>query len=180
MLNPHAISDDILALARSGNRDAWAAILRQHGPLVYALCKRLTPDADDCYQEVWEKVFGAIARFDPDGPASLSTWIATITHRHLIDRHRRRAVRGVVVPLHEITDEDAGPYEKVSEGERRRRLEQALARLTDEHRRVVVLHHVHDVPLETVATGEGVALGTIKSRLHRARAQLSAILSEPR
>src|SRR5690606_22014330 len=69
-----------------------ADLVAAHGPAVYALCRRLTPDPDDCYQEIWEKVFRALPRFDPGGAASVRTWILTIAHRHLVDRHRRRLV----------------------------------------------------------------------------------------
>jgi RNA polymerase sigma-70 factor, ECF subfamily len=176
--HPARVPDTTIERAIAGDRDARADLVLRYGPLVYSICRRLAPDPDDCYQEIWEKVFGAIGRFDPGGPATLSTWIATIAQRHLIDRHRRKKVRGIVLPLHEITDETAGPYQLASESERRVRLEKALGKLTEEHRRVVILHHVHEVPLEDVATGEGVALGTIKSRLHRARAHLASFLAE--
>jgi RNA polymerase sigma-70 factor (ECF subfamily) len=172
------IERDVLTRARSGDRDGLARILEAHGGAVYALCRRLAPDPEDCYQEIWEKVFGALPRFEPDGGASLSTWILTIAHRHLVDRHRRRRVRGVVVPFEDARDERAGPHEHVCDAQRRVRLERALGRLSDEHRRVVVLHHIHDLPLEAIAEGEGIAVGTVKSRLHRARAELAHLLGE--
>ena len=171
-------TDDTLSRAQRGDRDELARILETHGPAVYGVCRRLSPDPDDCYQEVWEKVFAALARFDPNGPAALSTWILTIAHRHLVDRHRRRQVRGVVVPLQDVTDESPDPYVHASDAQRRRRLEHALSQLSDEHRRVVVLHHVQGMSLEALAEGERVALGTVKSRLHRARAALLALLGE--
>jgi RNA polymerase sigma-70 factor (ECF subfamily) len=170
--------DDPLARAQRGDRDEQARILETHGPAVYGVCRRLAPDPDDCYQEIWEKVFAALARFDANGPAALSTWILTIAHRHLVDRHRRRRVRGVVVSLPDVTDEGPDPYARVSDEQRRRRLEHALSQLTDEHRRVVVLHHIHDLPLEAIAAVERVAVGTVKSRLHRARAELARHLEE--
>jgi RNA polymerase sigma factor (sigma-70 family) len=178
MAQPAPATDDLLALARAGDRDSWARLLQLHGPAVYSVCRRLAPDPDDCYQEVWEKVFAAIARFDPSGPASLSTWILTIAHRHLVDRHRRRSVRGIVVQLTDLRDERGGPDEVVSRKEPRAQLERALERLSDEHRRVVVLHHIHDLPLDAIAAAEGVAVGTVKSRLHRARAELARHLGE--
>src|SRR5262245_52043687 len=77
-------------------------LVSAYGPMVWSLCRRLGPDPEDAYQEVWEKVFGAVDRFDPAGPATLRTWIATVTHRHLVDRHRRRQVRGEVVELGDV------------------------------------------------------------------------------
>ncbi len=155
-------------------------VVAAHGPRVYAMCARLAADPEDCYQEIWEKVLGALDRFDPAGTASIATWIATIARRHLIDRHRRRQVRGVVVPLTGLASAEPAPEEALSRRQREIRVETALQALPDAHRRVVVLHHIHGVPLEQLAADEGVPLGTIKSRLHRGRARLADLLGEDR
>lgn len=151
-----------------------------HGPLVWGLCRRLCPEPEDAYQEVWARVFAGLPRFDPAGPATLRTWIATITHRHLVDRHRRRSARGEVVELGDLAAHTAvglGDEDRIDARRTAERLEQALSRLPEGHRRVVVLHHLEEVPLGDIASIEGVALGTIKSRLHRARARLLELLS---
>jgi RNA polymerase sigma-70 factor (ECF subfamily) len=167
-------SDPLVARAVGGDPEARAELVRVYGPLVYGLCRRLCPEADDAYQEVWEKVFGAVVRFDPEGPASVRTWIATITHRHLVDRHRRRTVRGEVV---ELGDRVAPEGEEPIDARRRlERLDAALQRLPEGHRRVVVMHHLEDTSLEQIAETEGIAVGTVKSRLHRARARLLELL----
>ncbi|MEQ1506643.1 MAG: sigma-70 family RNA polymerase sigma factor [Myxococcota bacterium] len=163
--------------AAGGDVDARAALVTRHGPLVWSLCRRLCPEPEDAYQEVWARVFAGLPRFDPDGAASLRTWIATITHRHLVDRHRRRAVRGEVVELGDLPA--PATDEPIDAARRLERLEQALTRLPDGHRRVVVMHHLHELPLESIAATEGVALGTVKSRLHRARARLLELLGGP-
>lgn len=152
------------------------ALVALHGPFVWGLCRRLCPEPEDAYQETWEKVFAAIHRFDPAGPASLRTWIGTIAHRHLVDRHRRRRVRGEVVELGDIPvgADDEGPDVR----RRAARLEAALQRLPEAHRRVVVLHHLEGHDLERIAEGEAIAVGTVKSRLHRARARLLELLEE--
>lgn len=157
-----------------------ADLVAAHGPAVYALCRRLTPDPDDCYQEIREKVFRALPRFDPEGEATVRTWILTIAHRHLVDRYRRRRIRGQVLPLgeHTATDPDASDVAQAREG--LLRLERALERLPMDQRRIVVLHHVHGLPLEAVAAEEGVPLGTVKSRLHRARARLATWIGRDR
>jgi RNA polymerase sigma-70 factor, ECF subfamily len=148
-------------------------LVARHGPLVWALCRRLDPRPEDAYQEVWEKLLRNVGRFDPAGPASMKTWLTTVTHRHLIDRHRRRATRGEVVP---IEGAPPSPGHGAADLDRLRgvqRLEAAVAELPEPHRRVVILHHVHELPLDEIAAVEGVAIGTIKSRLHRARARLA-------
>ncbi len=157
-----------------------AAVLARHGPAVWSLCRRLGPDPEDAYQEIWEKVFRALPEFDPDGSATLRTWILTIAHRHLVDRARRRKVRGVVVELPDLPDSTRGVEESLAVAQRLAHLDDALGRLPESARRVVVLHHLHDRPLEEIALSEGVAVGTVKSRLHRARAQLVSWLGGDR
>jgi RNA polymerase sigma-70 factor (ECF subfamily) len=167
--------DPVLTAAAAGGESARRTLLDRHGGLVWGLCRRFSPDAEDDYQEVWEKVFRALGRFDPNGPATLSTWIATIAHRHLVDRHRRRKVRGEVVPLGDIPAHD-GVDERIDGQRRAERLEAALARLPVDMRTVIVMHHLNGVPLEDIAAAEGVAVGTVKSRLHRGRARLLELL----
>lgn len=171
--------DPIVRRAAEGDRKAWRVLLDRHGPMVWAICRRLSPDAEDAYQEIWEKVFGAIGGFDPAGPAPLGAYIATIAHRHLVDRHRRRVVRGEVLPLGDIpTASDA--EERLDGARSHERLELALQRLPSEQRRVVVMHHLHGRPLDEIAVAEGVAVGTVKSRLHRGRAKLCELLGGER
>lgn len=138
--------------------------LAEHGALVWSLCRRLADEPEDAYQESWERVLRALPGWDPGGPAKLSTWIATITHRVIVDRLRRRRTRGeqlepdgLIAPARPETGLD---------------LERALMALPAPWRRVVVLHHVAGLSLQEIAETEGVAVGTIKSRLHRARGAL--------
>ena len=117
---------------------------------------------------------------DPHGRASLATWIRTITHRLLVDLHRRHKVRGHVVPMTDLVSEQLPADEVVARGERLARLERALAALPVAQRRVVVLHHLYGTALDEIAAAEGVAVGTVKSRLHRGRARLAQLLGGPR
>lgn len=175
MIQPLTMPDPILRRAAEGDRDAVAVLLQRHGPLVWSLCRRLAPDPEDCYQEVWEKVIRALPTFDPRGTATLSTWIATITHRHLVDRYRRRVVRGEVLPLGDLPSA-SDPEGGLDEKRRVARLDSALQRLPADQRRVIVMHHLEDLPLEQIAADEDVAVGTVKSRLHRGRARLLELL----
>jgi RNA polymerase sigma-70 factor (ECF subfamily) len=140
------------------------ATVARWSALVWALCRRLDPSPEDAYQEAWEKVLRALSGFDTAGPAQLSTWITRITHRHLVDRHRRRRTRGE--PTDDDVDAIGAPAAVTSD------LEEALAALPEPHRRVVVLHHLYDLSIEEIAASEGVPEGTVKSRLHRARNRL--------
>lgn len=171
---PSPAPDRLVRAAAAGDESARAALVATHGPRLWSVCRRAADHAEDAYQEVWTRVFAALAAFDPGGPATLGTWIVTVAHRYLVDQHRRRAVRGEQVPADdlpgEVVDFDAAA--------RHRHLERALRRLPEDQRRVVVLHHVEDQPLDAIALVEGVPLGTVKSRLHRARARLLAELAD--
>ncbi len=152
-----------------------SANVERFGPMVWALCRRLDPQPDDAYQEVWEKALRA--HFDPEGSASYSTWLTTITHRHLVDRHRRRQVRANVTDTDELVDLAPLAPDALTLHATSTRLEAALSALPEPHRRVVVLHHLHEIPLDEIAAAEGVPVGTIKSRLHRARTALAQGMS---
>lgn len=166
----------VITRAQRGDKAAWETLLERYGPLVYGLCVRMCTDADDAYQTVWERVFANLHRFDPAGRGSLRSWLATITHRHLVDRHRRSRVRGEVVPLSQLPPVAPDADERIARRQRQARLEAALQRLPEAQRRVVVLHHLEGVALEAIAVTEGVALGTVKSRLYRGRARLAELL----
>lgn len=177
-MQPSPLPDPTVAAASKGDLRARNALVDAHGPRVFAMCGRLAADPEDCYQEIWEKVLGALDRFDPGGPASIGTWIATIARRHLIDRHRRRRVRGEVVSIAGLPAVDPAADEALARHQRQARVEAAIQHLPDAHRRVVVLHHLHGIPLEELALDEGVPVGTLKSRLHRGRARLAELLGD--
>ncbi|MEZ4318471.1 MAG: sigma-70 family RNA polymerase sigma factor [Myxococcota bacterium] len=157
-----------------------AALLRTYGPGVWALCTRLAEHPEDAYQDVWARIFAAIDRFDPAGPASLKTWLHTLVHRRLIDLHRRRTTRGDVIPLPDLASEGPDPERALVRSRRKRALDRALQHLPEDQRRIVLLHHIAGHPLEAIAEMEGIAVGTVKSRLHRGRAKLAELLEEER
>ena len=172
---------ELIAAARRGEAAAWRTLVAQHGPTIYALCRRLDADPDDAYQEIWEKISRNLRRFEVRGAAQpgLGAWARTLARRHLIDRHRRRSARGEVIaqltPPEPVSDDGAAEA-IVARRERAAKLEAALQRLPPAQRRAVVLHHVEGMALDDIASAEEAAVGTIKSRLHRARARLAGML----
>lgn len=157
------------------HRPSREAVLAEHGPRVWSLCRRLSSEPRDDYQAIWEKVLRALPEADASRP--LGPWIGTIARRHLIDRHRRAQVRGDVVELADHARTAPRAPGAMDDHARQRALDRALSRLPSAQRRAVVLHHLQGVSLETLAQDEGVAVGTIKSRLHRGRARLAQLLS---
>lgn len=165
---------------RRGDRGAQDLFLRRYAPVMHAFVRRAGPggDADDLTQELLEKLLGVVAQFSPDGPAILTTWVFTVAHRWLLDEKKRRHLQ--LAPLDEglqVPDGGLGPEAAVLGHQLDAALEVALSRLPEAQRRVFVLTQVHGQPLEAVAQVEGVPLGTLKSRLHRARAALAVSLA---
>ena len=117
--------------------------------------------------------------------AEFSTWLYRLTRNVCIDFLRAQK-RRQTVPLHLNDDEGEtelplpdtaeGPEERAVAGERRRALLQAMQALSPEHREILTLRVIEDLPYEQIAQILGVRTGTVKSRLARARISLKNIL----
>lgn len=165
--------------AQAGDRRAQEEFLTRYVHGLHAFVRRsgAPGDPDDLTQELLGKLLQVLPRFTPGGPATLSTWVFTIAHHWLLDEKKRRHLS--LAPLDDglaVADATPGPQAAAEAKQLSVALEQAIETLPEAQRRVFVLAHVHEQPLEAVADVEGVPLGTIKSRLHRARAALVAAL----
>jgi RNA polymerase sigma-70 factor (ECF subfamily) len=165
--------------ARRGDRAAQEIFLRRYVRPLHAFLRRsgLSHEADDATQELLAKLIRVLPQFDPNGTASLTTWVFTVAHRWLIDEKRKRHLS--VAPLDEalqVADAQPRPDEQLASRQLRSELERAVSQLPEAQRRVFVLFNVHQHPLEQIAEVERVPMGTLKSRLHRARAALASAL----
>ena len=161
---------ETLARARAGDPRAFRALYEHHADAVYAFLRRMLPHAaaaEDALQDAFLRVLRALPGFDPRGPARLSTWIFTIARRVALTALERRA------------PEVAPPPVTAPEPELRLALEAAVAALPEVLRSTFVLRQGCEFSYEEVAAVEGIDVGTVKSRLHRARAALQAALAEP-
>jgi RNA polymerase sigma-70 factor, ECF subfamily len=154
--------------ACAGDVRAFERLYREHVGRVYGLCLRMTRDpamAEDCTQETFINAWKALARFETR--SSLATWL------HRIAINAALAKRRKVMPVVELTVEDDGdvvesdwtletPLE-VNE------IEAAIERLPDGARDVLVLHAIYGYSHMEAAEMLGVAEGTCKAQLHRAR-----------
>lgn len=169
-----------LRRASRGEREAATAFVRRYERLVFATVGRVlgpgSADVGDAAQETFLRAFGALGTFDPDGVARVSTWLSTIAVRVALDATRRRRR---VVSLDEAraaVDGSPPPDVALDEARQRARLAAAMARLGPDQRAAMVLRIEHDLPLSEIARILEVQVGTVKSRLSRARAELSAAL----
>jgi len=137
-------------------------------------------DADDIAQEALIKAFRAFPNFD--GRASLSTWLYTVARSASIDWYRSRLGQASQRenPLPSVHPApQPGQDEACSQQQDRQRLWQAIQRLDERQRIPLVLFEVEGLSYDEIAAIEGVPIGTIRSRLSRARQELRELLSEP-
>ncbi|HET8679493.1 MAG TPA: sigma-70 family RNA polymerase sigma factor [bacterium] len=162
----------------------YEALVAQYGRHVYAIAYRMAgneADAKDLAQEAFVRVWRALRRIDPG--AALEGWLYRIVSNLYIDLVRRRPkvrMQSLDEPIAtgegEMARERADPAidveRTVVEATVDRRIQQALQALPPDLRMVVVLADVEGYAYEEIATMLGVPLGTVKSRLHRARRAL--------
>jgi len=176
-----ALGDDgLVERARRGDVDAFEQLYRLHAGRVYALCLRLAADpvvARELTQDTFVKAWEALPRFRAD--ASLTTWLHRIAVNALLERRRGEKRRSARVSLSE--DEDAA--EKIvgvvaaPDVATAIDLERAVGALPPGVRRAFVLHDVEGYTHEEIAAMTGLAAGTLRAQLHRARQLLMRALS---
>lgn len=178
---PQELSAQVILRAQRGDRAAQRDVLIRYSGVFRGLVRRVLPgssaDVDELTQSALCQLLVALPKFDPNGTAKLTTWAFSVAHHFLIDVSRKRHLR--VVPLEaaaEVVDAQPAPFEATWRAEIRSELEAAIETLPIDQRRVFVLVHIHEQPLEAVAEAEGVPVGTVKSRLFRARAKLAVEL----
>ena len=174
---------ELVARARSGDRAAFAALVRAHQDEVYTLARRLVGDphlASDVAQETLIRAWRSIAKFR--GDAKFSTWLYRITVNTAWTQ-KKKAGRHRTSALDEYSDlaapEDVAHPEFAGEIlELRGRLRLALDRLPDAQREVVVLKDIYGWTHGEIADVMQISVTAAKVRLHRARARLARDLEE--
>jgi RNA polymerase sigma-70 factor, ECF subfamily len=175
----------------SGDESAFAELVAEHQRMVVQLAFNLLGDRDealDLSQDVFISVFRTIGQFR--GQSALRTWIYRIAvnqarNRHRFWRRRRRADQ-ISLDAHVEAHGDfqcgaeVGPDRILAQKELAARLQDALDALPFDQRTAVVLREIDGLSYEEIAFSLGVAVGTVKSRLTRARQTLRADLQEAR
>ncbi|ADU99934.1 sigma-70 family RNA polymerase sigma factor [Alicycliphilus denitrificans] len=168
---------DRIARARRGEIAAFSELVAHYQDRIYRFLVRMTrsqEDARELTQETFLSAYEALPRWRPD--ARLSTWLFRIARNQAVDRLRRaQRVEFVALDeaLHEQVPADTPTPEAALQARQRiAALERALARLPVEHREILLLRDIEDMPYEDIAEVLGISLGTVKSRIARARAGL--------
>lgn len=166
-----------LAAAQRGERAARGAFIAMYERRVTALVSRLLvgrPElVEDAVQDAFLKLLTELHRFDPTGPARLSTWALTVATRLNLDRLRRLGTERRLMEAGEA-DDHAGPsgVGRIEALDLGARVTAAMAALPADHRAVLVLRAYHDLDYDEIAAALEIPVGTVKSRLGRAREAL--------
>jgi RNA polymerase sigma-70 factor (ECF subfamily) len=171
--------DDLTALALAaagGDQVALAAFVRTTQPEVWRVCARLgdRADADDLAQEVYLRAIPALQRFR--GDASARTWLLQITRHVCVDHTRRRTRSRALLDRLVRRSQVDGLAETPATG--LVEVDDAVAGLHPDRREAFVLTQVAGLPYAEAAEVCGVPIGTIRSRVARARAELLDALVE--
>jgi RNA polymerase sigma-70 factor (ECF subfamily) len=172
--------------ARDGDLDAFNDLVELHQDHLYGLVARLVPDRDQAADAVQEAFFSAYRNLRSFRGGSVRSWLGRIAINAAMDTQRYRK-RRPAQPYPELEDERWQPPAAASEdpervvvaAERSRALADALARIGADQRTAIVLFDVEGYDYAEIAELTGVSLGTVKSRIHRGRLALRAVL-EPR
>jgi RNA polymerase sigma-70 factor, ECF subfamily len=170
--SPEVSDVDLLRQAAAGDGRAFHQLVDRHGDRLFRLSVSLignSSDAEDVVQETFAGAFKGLRQFE--GRASVKTWLTRILFTQAAkwrrDRRRRRDTRPI-----EPDEAQASVPGQTAGVEARIDLHAALARLSDEHREVLMLREFEGMAYEEMAEVLGVPRGTVESRLHRARGEL--------
>ena len=175
---------DLVGRCRAGDEEACETLVRRYQERVFALIYRITGEADrveDIAQEVFLRAFRSLKSFR--GGASFYTWLYRITVNTALNAMRSQgrrqetsleALEGMEFPV----DPEAGPAERAAQRQLARRVGEAIDQLEEQYRVIIYLRELEGFSYEEIAEVVELPVGTVKSRLFRARQQLKEQLKE--
>jgi RNA polymerase sigma-70 factor (ECF subfamily) len=185
---PTAEDTALVSASRKGDMVAFEELVSRHRDKVYARAYsmlRNEEEAVDLSQEAWVKAWQRLEQFQ--GDSSFLTWMTRITINLCLDqirRNKRRRTESI-----EQLDEDLGgverqmpvistnPTEGLEKGELRKKIDEALEKLSHEHRTVLVLHEFEDLEYKEIAKRMECSIGTVMSRLFYARRKMASLMA---
>ena len=169
--------------ARRGELDAFNDLVAAYQDQLFGLVARMVPDRDQAADVVQETFFSAYRNLASFRGGTVRSWLSRIAINAAMDIQRARR-RRPVQPYPELDDEvwqppagpSADPERHILKAERSRALDDALGRIASDQRAAIVLYDVEGYDYAEIAEMTGVCLGTVKSRIHRGRLALRALL----
>lgn len=188
---PSAPDEQLVAWAKDGDTEAFEELIHRHRDKIYAramIMMRNEGDAIDLSQEAWVKAWQRLRQFQ--GESSFATWMTRIVINLCLDQIRRQK-RTRAESIEELEEEAGGverqmpvtevnPTEGLEQEEVRRRIDEAMGKLTEAHRTVLVLHEFEGLEYKEIAKRVGISIGTVMSRLFYARRRLASLLQSLR
>lgn len=182
---------ELIRDAAAGDRQAFGQLVAMHQDQIYRFLIRTlgsTADAQDVTQNTFLLAWRKLDQFR--GDAKLTTWLTQIAVNQAASFRRKRkaktfadtmARQGTEDRTVTISDEhQPAPSQRAETEERDQIVQQAIDRLSDEHREVLVLKEFQDHDYHEIASIVGCPIGTVRSRLHRARVELAELLAPHR
>ena len=182
-----APDEALVKWSQGGDTEAFEQLVYRHRDKIYAralLMMRNEEEALDLSQEAWVKSWQRLHQFQ--GDSSFATWMTRIVINLCLDQIRRhKKVRAESI---EQLDEEAGgverqmpvehtnPTEGLEKDELRKRIDEAMGKLTESHRTVLVLHEFQGLEYKEIAKKVGISIGTVMSRLFYARRRMASLL----
>lgn len=172
--------------AARGDSKAFETLVRKYERLVSTCCYGIIGNAEDVAdvsQEIFLKVYKSIGSFK--GDSEFSTWLYRIAKNTSLDFVRKRKQNTVSIDSSgeesegfDLPDESisSSPEKKALQNEKIELLHRALSKLSDEHREIIILRDLNDYSYEEIAGTLDIEVGTVKSRIFRAREALRKIL----
>ncbi|HWU36631.1 MAG TPA: sigma-70 family RNA polymerase sigma factor [Candidatus Acidoferrum sp.] len=193
---PEATADPDQALverARAGDNEAFELLVRRYQGWVFTLAVRMLGDraeAEDMAQEIFLKTYRGLKKFK--GVSRFSTWLYAIASHHCLNRatarrrrprygypgnHPGRAATDTPSPVECLVDQAPRADTLLERTDLVRLVQTELANLTPEHRIILVLRDIQGLSYEELAQTLRIEIGTVRSRLHRARMEIRARLT---
>ena len=178
---------ELVARAKAGDETAFARLMRENEKRIYNLTLRMTgnvEDALDLSQEAFLNAWRGLKFFK--GDSAFSTWVYRLASNVCLDFLRAKKRRQEIVdPVHSLDDQDAPPPPadeglrpdaQLERKERSNSLHRALGNLPDHHRQILVMRELSGLSYQEISDVLRLDLGTVKSRLTRARTALRKLL----
>lgn len=173
----------LLQAFQRGNLDAFSVLVNRYQDRLYTALTRFLDskeDAQDVLQDSFLSAFANAKSFK--GNSRFYTWVYRIAMNHAIDLHRRKKPRQTL-SLHRedqsdwlASNNEGAAHQAIVQEENCQLIRKALGILSEEHRLVIVMKEIDDMRYEEIAEVLEVPVGTVRSRLHRARSELKNVL----